>query len=179
MCISTAVCCRSVEMLVVYPSRGSEIRILPIRTYADLEIRIGKKDETGYPVTLTLDGRLNIGGTDLLYVDDFIVNFADVELGIGNFFQLATGEVPFRDGDLAFHHRHTPPPNPREFHDCDERWSSIAMRLMAKLPADRYPDPEELVDAVNDMAQKNAPIAMPIAPPKRSPMRSRKARRHI
>jgi tetratricopeptide (TPR) repeat protein len=29
-------------------------------------------------------------------------------------FHLATGGVPFRDGDLAYHHRHTPAPDPRE-----------------------------------------------------------------
>lgn len=27
---------------------------------------------------------------------------------------LATSDLPFRDDDLAYHHRHSPPPDPRE-----------------------------------------------------------------
>ena len=34
-------------------------------------------------------------------------------LGV-TFFELLTGRVPFKDGDVAFHHRHTPVPDPRE-----------------------------------------------------------------
>ena len=34
-------------------------------------------------------------------------------LGV-TFFELATGSVPFPDGDPAYHHRHTPAPDPRE-----------------------------------------------------------------
>jgi len=31
-------------------------------------------------------------------------------------YELATGEVPFRDGDVAYHHQHTPPPRPPKSH---------------------------------------------------------------
>jgi serine/threonine protein kinase len=34
-------------------------------------------------------------------------------LGV-TFYELLTGRVPFREGDVAFHHRHTPVPDPRE-----------------------------------------------------------------
>ncbi len=43
-------------------------------------------------VELLLDGTLTVGGTALLYVDDLKVSFSDVELALGNFFDLVAGE---------------------------------------------------------------------------------------
>ena len=51
---------------------------------------------------------------------------------------LVTGSVPFREGDLAYHHRHTPPPDPRErVRGIPDALAELILQLMAKDPADR------------------------------------------
>jgi tetratricopeptide (TPR) repeat protein len=58
-------------------------------------------------------------------------------LGV-TFFELVTGHVPFREGDVAYHHRHTPPPDPRESApDVPEVFVELIRKLMAKKPEDR------------------------------------------
>jgi serine/threonine protein kinase len=53
-------------------------------------------------------------------------------------FHLVTGSVPFREGDLAYHHRHTPPPDPRErVRGIPDALAELILQLMAKDPADR------------------------------------------
>jgi serine/threonine-protein kinase len=53
-------------------------------------------------------------------------------------FHLVTGSVPFREGDLAYHHRHTPPPDPRErVPDIPNAMAELILQLMSKDPADR------------------------------------------
>ena len=52
--------------------------------------------------------------------------------------ELLTGRVPFKDGDVAFHHRHTPVPDPRELvPDLPEAWCELILALLAKKPDDR------------------------------------------
>jgi len=53
-------------------------------------------------------------------------------------FELVTGTVPFTEGDIAFHHRHTPAPDPREREaGVDEGMAVLILNLMAKNPAER------------------------------------------
>ena len=58
-------------------------------------------------------------------------------LGV-TFFQLATGQLPFADGDVSYRHRHEAPPNPREIVlDLPERLAKLILALMEKRPQDR------------------------------------------
>jgi serine/threonine-protein kinase len=53
-------------------------------------------------------------------------------------FELATGRVPFSEGDLTWHHRHTPAPDARErVPGLPDAFAELVLALMAKAPADR------------------------------------------
>ncbi|MAG30926.1 MAG: hypothetical protein CL908_08560 [Deltaproteobacteria bacterium] len=53
-------------------------------------------------------------------------------------FELATGKVPFDSGEVAYHHRHTPVPNPQALRlDLPEALSQLILELLSKDPADR------------------------------------------
>jgi serine/threonine-protein kinase len=53
-------------------------------------------------------------------------------------FELLTGELPFSEGDLAYHHRHTPPPDPRELvPGLPDPLAALVLALLAKRPEDR------------------------------------------
>jgi tetratricopeptide (TPR) repeat protein len=59
-------------------------------------------------------------------------------------FELVTGDVPFKDGDVTYHHRHTPAPDPRStVADLPEDFAALIARLMAKRPEDRFPSTGE------------------------------------
>ncbi len=56
----------------------------------------------------------------------------------GTLFHLVTGTVPFEDGDVTYHHAHTPPPDPREREvSVPAAMAELILRLMAKDPAER------------------------------------------
>ena len=58
-------------------------------------------------------------------------------LGV-TFFELLTGGVPFREGDVTYHHRHTPPPDPRtRAENIPEGFAELVLEMMAKTPAKR------------------------------------------
>ena len=66
-------------------------------------------------------------------------------LGV-SIFEMATGTLPFRDGNLPYHHVHTPPPDPREFHpDVPESLCAIIARCLEKDPANRYQSAREIL----------------------------------
>ena len=53
-------------------------------------------------------------------------------------FELSTGVVPFRKGDVIYHHRHTPAPDPRgPAPDLPDPIAELILALMAKDPAER------------------------------------------
>jgi serine/threonine protein kinase len=69
-------------------------------------------------------------------------------LGV-TFFELLTGKVPFLDGDVTYHHRHSPVPDPRErAEDVPDGFAELILSLMAKQPEDRPASAREVRDAL-------------------------------
>jgi serine/threonine protein kinase len=66
-------------------------------------------------------------------------------LGV-SIFEMATGTLPFREGNLPYHHVHTPPPDPRELHpDLPPLLCAIIARCLEKDPANRYASTREIL----------------------------------
>jgi tetratricopeptide (TPR) repeat protein len=62
-------------------------------------------------------------------------------------FEMATGSLPFREGNLPYHHVHTPPPDPREFNaELPTVLANIIARCLEKDPDDRYQTCREIAD---------------------------------
>ena len=60
-------------------------------------------------------------------------------------YQLVTGTVPFEDGDLAYHHRHTAPPDPcTRVDSIPASLSRLILQMLAKSPDERPVDPAEV-----------------------------------
>lgn len=68
------------------------------------------------------------------------VDFRSDLYGLGcTAFECVTGRVPFKEGELAYHHVHTEPPSPSEFNeDLSDGLEAIILRLLQKDPDDRY-----------------------------------------
>jgi tetratricopeptide (TPR) repeat protein len=61
-------------------------------------------------------------------------------------FEMATGTLPFREGNLPYHHVHTAPPDPRELvPELPSLIASIIGRCMEKDPANRYQSAREIL----------------------------------
>jgi tetratricopeptide (TPR) repeat protein len=61
------------------------------------------------------------------------------------FFNLVTDTIPFEGGDLAYHHAHTPPPDPRErVATIPGPMAELILQLMAKSPEDRCQSAREV-----------------------------------
>jgi tetratricopeptide (TPR) repeat protein len=66
-------------------------------------------------------------------------------------FELATGQVPFRSGNVPYHHVHTPPPDPREVNEqVPESLAKIILRCLEKRPEDRYATADEILAALEE-----------------------------
>jgi tetratricopeptide (TPR) repeat protein len=53
-------------------------------------------------------------------------------------YELLTGAVPFREGDVTWHHRNTPPPDPRSaVSDLPDALAELVLQMMEKDPAGR------------------------------------------
>ncbi len=60
-------------------------------------------------------------------------------------FELVTGRRPFESGDVAYHHRHTPAPDPRSLGiEMPEAMATLILQMMAKAPADRPASTEQV-----------------------------------
>ena len=70
-------------------------------------------------------------------------------------FHMLAGHPPFPDGGLAerlYKHMEAEPPDVREFNPRVSRQLYVVLgKLLAKKPADRYQDPTELLQALNEM----------------------------
>jgi serine/threonine-protein kinase len=61
-------------------------------------------------------------------------------------FEMATGTLPFTEGNLPYHHVHTPPPDPREYApEVPAVLAEIVLRCMEKDPANRFQSTTEIV----------------------------------
>jgi tetratricopeptide (TPR) repeat protein len=66
-------------------------------------------------------------------------------LGV-SLFEMATGGLPFTEGNLPYHHVHTPPPDPREVvPDLPPVLVKIIERCMRKDPDERYQNAREIL----------------------------------
>ncbi len=64
-------------------------------------------------------------------------------------FELATGRVPFDTGEVAYHHRHSPAPDPRSLRpDLPDDLAELILRLLSKNPDDRMQSAGEVLDAL-------------------------------
>jgi serine/threonine protein kinase len=60
-------------------------------------------------------------------------------------FEMSTGDLPFRDGDLAYHHRHTPAPDPRELQaTLPAELAELILALLRKDPDERIQSAAEV-----------------------------------
>ena len=61
-------------------------------------------------------------------------------------FELATGQLPFREGNVPYHHVHTPPPDPRSLApDLPDSLVQIILRCLQKDPDARYQSAREIL----------------------------------
>jgi len=68
-------------------------------------------------------------------------------------FELVTGKVPFTEGDISFHHRHTPAPDPRERESSvPEEMAVLILTLMAKEPDERIQTADEVASRLQKIA---------------------------
>jgi tRNA A-37 threonylcarbamoyl transferase component Bud32/Flp pilus assembly protein TadD len=68
-------------------------------------------------------------------------------------FQLATGALPFSDGDVAYLHAHEPAPDPREIDAAiPAELAALILRMMAKAPAERPANAAEVAEALRTIA---------------------------
>jgi eukaryotic-like serine/threonine-protein kinase len=66
-------------------------------------------------------------------------------------FEMATGTVPFREGNIPYHHVHTPPPDPREINpEIPGLIAQIIAKCMAKDPDQRFQTTRELSTRVKE-----------------------------
>ncbi|MCZ6463290.1 MAG: protein kinase [Proteobacteria bacterium] len=64
-------------------------------------------------------------------------------------FEMATGTVPFREGNIPYHHVHTPPPDIRDLRpELPEGLSGIVARCLEKDPDSRYQTTRDILDDV-------------------------------
>jgi tetratricopeptide (TPR) repeat protein len=78
-------------------------------------------------------------------------------LGV-TFFELATGSLPFREGNVPYHHVHTPPPDPREIHpELPQALATIIGRCLQKDPAERYQSAREILDELRQRLSRAEP----------------------
>ena len=68
-------------------------------------------------------------------------------------FEMATGTLPFTEGNLPYHHVHTPPPNAKELEpELPDLLAAIIGRCLRKDPAERYQSAREILAELRSAA---------------------------
>jgi serine/threonine protein kinase len=79
-------------------------------------------------------------------------------------YELATGRVPFAQGDIAYHHRHTPPTDPREIRgDLHAGFSRLLLDLLEKDVDRRLATASDVIARLKAV-QRDLRPTQPIAP---------------
>jgi len=74
-------------------------------------------------------------------------------LGI-TLFELVTGRVPFDDGDVAYHHRHTKPTDPPEtVAHLPDGFAELIAHMLAKNPDDRCGSAARVAERLNEISK--------------------------
>ncbi len=69
-------------------------------------------------------------------------------------FELLAGRVPFDQGDVLYHHRHSEPPDPRDLaKNLPDPMAELVLRMMAKLPEDRPQTTAEVRTLLTQLGQ--------------------------
>ncbi len=67
-------------------------------------------------------------------------------------YEMATGEVPFRKGEIGYHHVHTPPPPLREkVPDINPKLEELIIKCLEKEPEKRYQSMQEVLEAFKNV----------------------------
>jgi serine/threonine-protein kinase len=73
-------------------------------------------------------------------------------------FELATGSLPFKEGNVPYHHVHTPPPDPRSVNPkMPALLARIILKCLQKDPAARFQSAAEIATGVRAAMAKNPP----------------------
>ena len=69
-------------------------------------------------------------------------------------FELLTGTLPFKEGDITWHHQNTPPPDPRTLApDLPDAFAELLLQLLEKDPASRPASAAEVGERLAEIAQ--------------------------
>lgn len=110
------------------------------------------------------------------------VDFRADQYSLGcTLFHMLVGEPPYlapTTRDVLHLHKHAAVPDPAaDGVPCPEPWRSLCMRLMAKEPAARFDDPQDLIAELRSYRQRTQAVAKAAAPRFR-PTRRSKPRMH-
>lgn len=103
-----------------------------------------------------------IGGTPYYMapeqaIGDNVDSRADLYAFGVTLFEMATGEVPFKEGDVTYHHRHTPAPDVRERDpSVPAPLAELILQMMAKDREQRPATATEIADRLTQIAQQLA-----------------------
>ena len=67
-------------------------------------------------------------------------------------FEMLTGTVPFKEGDIPYHHVHTPAPDVRKWvPSVEEPVAGLIARCLDKDPASRFKTAREMADRIREI----------------------------
>ncbi|MCI0637045.1 MAG: protein kinase, partial [Actinobacteria bacterium] len=73
-------------------------------------------------------------------------------------FELATGRLPFTEGNIPYHHVHTAPPDAREVNpEVPPLLAEIVARCLRKDPGERYQSVREILTEVRSAVGRPRP----------------------
>jgi serine/threonine protein kinase len=109
------------------------------------------RDDSGpEPSQLTKEGRV-VGTPYYMSPEQVLGDDVDhrsdlYSLGV-TLFELATGVVPFCNGEVGYHHRHSPVPDPQSIRaDLPDGLSQLILKLLEKDPNDRHQSATEVLE---------------------------------